>query len=42
MTESDYRLLPKFLVIKRAILNPKNIDYCSFGYAIIFAQNLKD
>ena len=41
MTESDYRLLLKFLVSKRAILNPKNNDHVSFGYAIMFAQNPK-
>ena len=41
-TESDYRLLPKFLVSKGAILNPKNIDHRSFGYAIMFALNPKD
>ena len=41
-TESDYRLLPKFLVSKRAILNPKNIDHRSFGYAIMFALHSKD
>ena len=41
-TESDYRLLPKFLVSKRAILNHKNIDHRSFGYAIMFALNPKD
>ena len=42
ITGSDYRLLLKFLVSKRAILNPKNIDHRSFGYAIMFAQNRKD
>ena len=42
ITGSDYRLLPKFLVSKREILNPKNIDHRSFGYAIMFAQNPKD
>ena len=41
-TESDYRLLPKFLVSERAILNPKNIDRRSFDYAIMFALNPKD
>ena len=41
-TESDYRLLLKFLVSKQAILNPKNIDHRSFGYAIMFALNPKD
>ena len=41
MTESDYRLLPKFLVSKRAILNPKNIDHRSFGYAICLPKILR-
>ena len=41
-TESDFRLLPKFLVSKRAILNPKNCDQRSFGYAIMFALYPKD
>ena len=36
-SESDYRLLPKYLLSKRAILNPKNNDHRSFGYAIMFA-----
>ena len=42
ITGSDYRLLPKFLVSKRAILNPKNIDHRSSGYAIMFAQYPKN
>ena len=42
ITGSDYRLLPKVLVSKRAILNPTNIDHRSCGYAIMFAQNPKD
>ena len=41
-TESDYRLLPKILVSKQAILNPKNINHRSFGYAIMFDLNPKD
>ena len=41
-SESDFRLLPKFLVHKRAILNPKNIDHCSFGYAIMFSFHPND
>lgn len=36
-SESDFRLLPIFLASKRAILNPKNCDLRSFGYAIMFA-----
>ena len=35
MSESDFRLLPKFLQSKQAILNPMNNDRCSFGYAIV-------
>jgi len=34
-TETDFRLLPKFIQSKRAILNPINNDHCSFGYAIV-------
>ena len=41
-TENDYRMLPKYLISKRAILNPRNNDYCSFGYAIMFAFHPKD
>jgi len=33
-SESDFRLLPKFLQAKKAIMNPKNTDRRSFGYAI--------
>jgi hypothetical protein len=36
-TESDYRILPKYLISKRAILNPKNNDHFSFGYGVMFA-----
>ena len=36
-TESDFRLLPKFIQSKRAILNPSNNDHCSFGYAIVLS-----
>ena len=39
---SDFRLLPTFLVSKRAILNPKNIDHRSFGYAIMFSFHPND
>ena len=35
VSETDFRLLPKFLQSKRAILNPMNNDHCSFGYAIV-------
>lgn len=34
-SETDFRLLPKFIQSKRAILNPTNNDHCSFGYAIL-------
>ena len=33
--ESDFRLLPTFIQLKRAILNPMNTDNCSFGHAIV-------
>ena len=42
LSESDFRLLPKFLISKRAILNPKNNDHRSFGYAIMFAYHPND
>jgi len=35
-SESDFRLLPKFLKSKNAILNPTNNDQRSFGYAILY------
>ena len=41
-TESDFRLLPKFLLSKRAIINPQNNDHRSFGYAIMFALHPND
>ena len=42
MSESDFRLLPKFLQSKTAILNPQNNDLRSFGYAIIYAFHPSD
>ena len=33
--DSDFRLLPKFIQSKQAILNPPKNDHCSFGYAIV-------
>ena len=42
ITSSDYRLLLKFIVSKRAILNPKNINHRSFNYFIMFAKNSKN
>jgi len=41
-SESDYRLLPKFLKSKYAILNPQNSDHRNFGYAIIYALHPND
>ena len=41
-SESDFRLLPKFLFSKRAILNPRNIDHRSFGYSIMFYLHPND
>ena len=32
---SDFRLLPKFIQAKRAILNPMKNDHFRFGYAIV-------
>lgn len=34
-SETDFRLLPKFIRSKRVIFNPLNNDHCSFGYAIV-------
>ena len=42
ITSSDYRLLLKFIVSRRAILNPKNINHRSFSYSIMFVSNPKD
>ena len=39
---SDFRLLPRYLISKRAILNPTNTDHCSFGYAIMFSFHPND
>ena len=39
---SDFSLLPRYLLSKRAILNPKTIDYRSFGYAIMFSFHPND
>jgi len=36
-TESDCRILPKYLNSKRAVVNPRNNDHRSFGYGIMFA-----
>ena len=35
VSETDFRLIPKFIQSKRAILNSMNNDHCSFGYAIV-------
>ena len=32
--ESDYRLLPLFIALTRSVLNPRNNDFKSLGYAI--------
>ena len=34
-SESDFRLLPKFIQSKLAILNSLNSAHCSFGYTIV-------
>ena len=39
-SESDYRLLPLFIVSTRSFLNPLNNDLKSFGHAIAFALHL--
>ena len=41
-SESDYRLLPSFIVSTRSALNPMNNDLKSFGYAIAFALHPTD
>jgi len=41
-SESDYRLLPTFLQAKKAILNPKNKDRRSFGYAVALSFHPSD
>ena len=40
VSESDFRVLPKFLQSKQAILNPINNDHCTFGYAIALFYHL--
>ena len=42
MLFSDYRLLPHFLTSKKAILNPKNEDNRSFGYALVYFYHPND
>ena len=41
-SESDYRLLPSFIVSTRSVLNPMNNDLKSFGHAIAFALHPTD
>ena len=41
-TENDYRMLPMYLISKRAILNPRYNDHRSFDYAIMFALHPND
>ena len=41
-SESDYWLLPSFIVSTRSVLNPRNRDLKSFGHAIIFAHHPTD
>jgi hypothetical protein len=36
-SESDFRLLPKFIQSKYVMLNPMNKDHCSIGYAIVLS-----
>jgi hypothetical protein len=39
---SDYRLLPKFIVSTRSVLNPKNYDDQSFAHAIAYFYHPND
>ena len=41
-SESDYRLLPSFILSTRSVLNPINQDLKSFGHAIVFAHHPTD
>ena len=41
-SESDYRLLPSFIVSTRSVLNPMNNDLKSFAHAIAFAFHPTD
>ena len=41
-SESDYRLLPSYIVPTCTVLNPINNDLKSFGHAIVFALHPTD
>ena len=41
-SESDYRLLPSFILSTRSVLNPINQDLQRFGHAIVFAHYQTD
>ena len=41
-SESNYRLLPSFIVSTRSVLNPMNNDLKSFLHAIAFALHPTD
>ena len=41
-SESDYRLLPSFIVSTRSVLNPINNDLKSFKHAIGFSLHPTD
>ena len=41
-SESDYRLLPSYILSTRFVLNPINQDLKSFGHAIVFAHHPPD
>ena len=41
-SESDYRLLPSYILTTRSVLNPINQDLKSFGHAIDFAHHPTD
>ena len=41
-SDSDYRLLPSFIVSTRSVLNPLNNDLTNFRHAIVFALHPTD
>ena len=41
-SESDYRLLPSYILSTRSVLNPINQDLKSFGHAIVVAHHPTD
>ena len=41
-SESDYRLLPSYILSTRSVLNPINQNLNSFVHAIVFAHHPTD